>query len=203
MPSQYHPDKHHRRSIRLKGYDYTAAGAYFITICTHQRECLFGVIEDGEMRLNLFGKMARSGWVNLPQHFRSVKLDQFVVMPNHIHGIIWLGGKDCRGEAFASTSFNSGINLGANASPLREDGTQPGSIGAIVQNFKSVSTRRINQIRKTAGIPIWQRNYHEHIIRGDRALQNIQEYIQHNSLSWQQDPLHPGHDIGKSLISLL
>ncbi|QYO62080.1 transposase [Leptolyngbya sp. 7M] len=155
MPSHYDPNKHHRRSIRLKGCDYTTAGAYFITLCTHQRECLFATIEDGQVQLSLFGQVVQSCWLRLPQHFRSVELDAFVVMPNHVHGIIWLGGMDCRGEAFVSrfTTMSKGINT--NASPLPRDGTQPGSIGAIVQNFKSVSTRRINQLRKTAGTPVW------------------------------------------------
>lgn len=191
MPSRYNPNKHHRRSIRLKGYDYTTAGAYFITICTHQRECLFGAIEDGEMQLNLFGEIAQSGWLKVSCHFQLVRLDQFVVMPNHIHGIIWLGNMNGRGEAFAPRLLQFNQDTDANASPLPLDGTQSGSIGAIVQNFKSVSARRINQIRKTAGGPVWQRNYYEHIIRDDRALQNIRQYIQNNPLSWRQDQVHP------------
>ncbi|WNZ26256.1 transposase [Leptolyngbya sp. NK1-12] len=193
MPSHYDPQKHHRRSIRLKGYDYTTAGAYFITLCTHQRECLFGTIEDGQMQLSLLGQIVQSCWLRLPQHFQSVELDAFVVMPNHVHGIIWLGGMDCRGEAFAPRLIASSQDIHTNASPPPKDGTQPGSIGAIVQNFKSVSTRRINQLRKTAGRPVWQRNYYERIIRDQRALQNIRRYIQNNPLSWWQDQLHPNH----------
>lgn len=196
MPSQYNPDKHHRRSIRLKGYDYTTAGAYFITLCTHQRECLFGAIEDGEMQLSLFGEVVRSSWLRLPQHFRSVELDEFVVMPNHVHGIVWLDDTSGRGEAFAPERTAEAEDINENASPLhghRFNGTRSGSIGAIVQNFKSISTRRINQIRKSAGIPVWQRNYYEHIIRNDRALQHIREYIQNNPLSWQEDQLHPNN----------
>jgi putative transposase len=195
MPSQYNSNQHHRRSIRLPGYNYTAAGAYFITICTHQRECLFGEVENGEMRLNLFGEIVRSVWTKLPQHFRSIELDEFVIMPNHMHGIIWLSGIGCRGEAFAPRLMQSSQNVDTNASPLPCNGTKSGSIGAIVQNSKSISTRRINQIRKTAGIPIWQRNYYEHIIRDDRALETIQQYIQNNPSSWQQDQLHPNNQL--------
>lgn len=193
MPSQYNPDKHHRRSIRLKNYDYTTAGAYFITICTHQRECLLGTIEDGKMRLSLFGECVQSHWLNLPKHHPHLQLDDFIVMPNHLHGILWLGGMVCKGEAFAPRLTPLGVHTNANASPLPADGTQPGSIGAIVQNFKSVSTRRVNQLRKTAGVPIWHRNYYEHIIRDERALHNIRQYIQNNPLSWWQDQLHPDH----------
>lgn len=184
MPNRYDPDHHHRRSIRLKEYNYTTAGAYFITICTRQRECLFGTIEQGKMQLNLFGEIVQAGWSKLPDYFRLVKLDQFVVMPNHIHGIVWLGNTNCKGEAVASKITAIEKDIHATASPLPMNGTQSGSIGAIVQNFKSVSTRRINQNRKTAGVPVWQRNYYEHIIRDDRALQHIRQYIQNNPLSW-------------------
>lgn len=199
MPTRYNPDKHHRRSIRLQGYDYTAAGAYFITLCTQQRQCLFGEIEAGEMQLSLFGETVRSGWMQITGHFRSVKLDEFVVMPNHLHGILWLGDMGCKGEAFAPRVSLLNQNVDANASPLRPNGTQPGSIGAIVQNFKSITTRHINRIRKTPGIPIWQRNYYEHIIQTDRALHNIRYYIQNNPSSWQQDTLHSENRSRESL----
>ncbi len=207
MPSQYNPDQHHRRSIRLQGYDYASAGSYFITICAHQRQCLFGEITDRQMMLNELGQCVRSVWMNLPQHFRSLELDKFIVMPNHIHGILSLCTTDGRGEAFASRSGNHNVNPHANASPLREDraslrqnkthppenGTQPQSIAAIIQNFKSVSTRKINRMNQSSGRTIWQRNYYEHIIRDDRALQTIRQYIQNNPFSWQEDQLHPNY----------
>jgi putative transposase len=218
MPDPYNPDRHHRRSIRLNGYDYTSPGAYFITLCTQRRQCLFGEVIDGEMRLNSVGEWVRSRWVNLPRHFPSVQLDEFVVMPNHVHGIIWLGDAHGRGEAFARPSLDFANISDANASPLqpigtqpigtqpigtqpigtqpvetRPIGTQPGSIGAIVQNFKSVSTRKINQMNQSCGRTVWQRDYYEHIIRDDRALRHIQQYIQSNPLFWHQDQLHPGN----------
>jgi hypothetical protein len=143
----YDTFKHHRHSIRLRGYDYTQAGAYFVTIVAHNRECLLGDVVDGEMHVNETGQIVVECWNALPAHFPNVELDAFVVMPNHIHAIIVLKGK---GEAFANS---------ANASPLQPHGTAPGSIGAIIQNFKSVSTRKINQHRDPAGTPIWHRNY--------------------------------------------
>ena len=88
MPSKYDPKKHHRRSIRLKGYDYTSAGAYFVTIVTYQRECLFGEIVDGKMVLNDYGRVADEYWREIPEHFDNVELGAFIIMPNHIHGII-------------------------------------------------------------------------------------------------------------------
>jgi REP element-mobilizing transposase RayT len=84
----YNPEKHHRRSIRLKGYDYTGEGAYYFTICCHQRRCLLGEINDGVMHLNLVGATVKAVWDSLPRHFPLIELDAFVVMPNHVHGII-------------------------------------------------------------------------------------------------------------------
>jgi putative transposase len=181
----YNPNIHHRRSIRLKGYDYASPGAYFITICTRDRVCYFGNVVKGEMRLNQLGECVRSVWQNLPHHFSDLTLDEFVVMPNHMHGILVLNGT-CRGEAFANQGSDQSHPVDANASPLLPPhGTKPGSIAAIVQNFKSVSTRKINQIRKTPGTPIWQRDYYEHIIRNENALHNIRRYIASNPASWK------------------
>jgi hypothetical protein len=165
---KYDPFKHHptgtlrsRHSIRLRGYDYTQAGAYFVTILTHNRECLFGDIVDGEMRLNELGRVVATHWRAIPRHFKNVALDEWVVMPNHLHGIIVIGDDPRRGEAFPQTHSNVKPNstrandlLGncdsGNASPL---------LGAIIGNSKSVSTRKINQSRDTAGTPLWHRNY--------------------------------------------
>ena len=143
------------------------------------------------MQLNPIGEWIRLGWMNLPQTFRSVELDAFVVMPNHMHGIIWLGGMNCRGEAFAPEISARPRDCDANASPLCPIGTQPGSIAAIIQNFKSISTRKINQMNQASGRTVWQRNYYEHIIRDEIALQHIRQYIQNNPLFWHQDQLHP------------
>ncbi len=87
---KYNPNIHQRHSIRLKGYDYAQAGAYFVTVCTYQRECLFGEVMDGELRLNAMGGIVRAGWQALPHHYQNVELDQFITMPNHVHGIIVL-----------------------------------------------------------------------------------------------------------------
>jgi REP element-mobilizing transposase RayT len=217
---KYDPTKHHRRSIRLKGYDYTAAGAYFITICTYQRECLFGEIVNGVMQLNTFGLCVQACWQSLPDHFQKLQLDAFVVMPNHLHGILLLDGDLGKGEAFGQNirqsnpnfspnasslqdgnlgkgeAFGQNIrqsnpNFSPNASPLQPRGTQPRSVGAIIQNFKSVSTRKINRMHQRNGRTIWQRNYYEHIIRNESAFQTICQYIQNNPLSWELDKLHP------------
>jgi len=185
--------KHHRHSIRLRGYDYTQIGAYFITIATHasRRECLFGGIADGEMRLNELGRVVAECWDALPAHFPNVELDEFVVMPNHLHGIVVIGDDASagRGEAFFCTTKN--------ASPLQPQpsppshGTASGSVGAIIQNFKSVSTRKINALRDTAGAPVWHRNYYEHIVRNEKSLNAIRKYISANSANWANDDENP------------
>lgn len=182
------PFKYHRRSIRLHGYDYTQAGAYFVTIVACNRECLFGEVVGGEMRVNACREIVVACWDTLPEHFSAVELDAFVVMPNHVHGIIVIGGEGVdqgKGEAFSA-------ELSAEkASPLQPHGTIPGSVGAIIQNFKSVSTRKINQLRDITGVPVWHRNYFEHIIRNEKSLNAIRAYTVGNSANWAHDKENP------------
>jgi REP element-mobilizing transposase RayT len=190
----FNPEKHHRQSIRIRGYDYTQASAYFVTLCTHQRRCLFGQIVDGAMYLNCSGQFIQTCWKNLPNHFPFIELDVFVVMPNHIHGIIIITEKTISSSVGAKHSCpdisNARESLSKNASPCPAlpKGTKSGSLGAIVQNFKSVSTRKINRINSTLGETIWQRNYHEHIIRDQSSLHHIRQYITNNPQSWTEDP---------------
>ncbi|NJN56725.1 MAG: transposase [Leptolyngbyaceae cyanobacterium SL_5_9] len=172
---KYNLDKHHRRSIRLQGYDYSSPGAYFITVCTHQRECLFGEITDGEMRLNELGQIAANVYLWLAMQYSYVHLDAWVVMPNHLHGILVLTDP-CRGVSRNAPT---------------EDATTRKSLGRLIGAFKTVSTKRINLMRDTSGSVVWQRNYYEHIIRNEKSLHYIRQYIHHNPVSWQQDQLHP------------
>ena len=181
---KYDPQKHHRRSIRLKEYDYTQPGAYFITICAYQRMHVFGEVINGEMVLNETGKIARDEWFKTGEIRPYVELyeDEFVVMPNHAHGIIWI--------------VDDGNNVGAlrgNAQSWAEQRSAPTktvtprSLGAIVRAYKSAVTYAINTVEKTRGSVVWQRNYYEHIIRNDRELNNIGWYIVNNPLNWQLD----------------
>ncbi|MBI5484397.1 MAG: transposase [Deltaproteobacteria bacterium] len=201
MKETYNPDIHHRRSIRLREYDYRNAGAYFVTICVFQRECLFGEVVDGEMRLNGLGLAAEACWQAITNHFPNVQLDEFVIMPNHFHGIMdIIGPVGAKQGSSASPGFgDNGIIDGdsckgeageAFASPLR-DGTVSGSLGAILQNFKSVSTRKINKMRDNPGCPVWQRNYYEHVVRDETDLANIRKYIANNPLKWDLDENNP------------
>jgi REP element-mobilizing transposase RayT len=188
-----------RRSIRLQGYDYTQPGAYFITICTQDRACLFGKVADGQMQLNDAGKTAEQCWQEIPSHFPTVVLDVFVVMPNHLHGIVVLN--DYVGATHASPlQRNNASPVQNGVSPGRPRGPQGRSIASIIGSFKSAVTKRINEIRMTPGASVWQRNYYEHIIRDDESLNRIREYIANNPLQWEFDRENPGftgpmHDI--------
>ncbi len=166
----HHPEKHTRRSIRLKGYDYKQSGAYFVTICTQNRVCLFGTIQDERMHLNTAGRVVSGSWAWLANQYDYVELDEYVVMPNHIHGILIIMDGDCRG--------------GSRTAPTR-GARKP--LGRLLGAFKTVSTKRINQIRKTLGTTLWQRNYFEHIIRNETSLERIREYIANNPAQWEMD----------------
>jgi REP element-mobilizing transposase RayT len=173
----FNPDVHHRRSIRLGGYDYSRAGAYFVTICTRNRDCLLGELAGGEMRLNEAGRIVQEEWMKSARLRPRVILDEFVVMPNHLHGIIALG--DGRGTL--------------QRAPTTERFGKPtsDSIPTIVRLFKSATTKRINEIRGTPNLPVWQRNYYEHVIRNDEELTRIRKYIQDNPLKWEMDRENP------------
>jgi REP element-mobilizing transposase RayT len=153
---KYNPDKHHRRSIRLQGYDYSQPGIYFITLCTQNRECLFGEILNGEMRLNEFGKIAHQCWLEMPHHFPHIQLDEFVVMPDHIHGIIVLNNIVGVGvQNIESRQQQQNIE----SRPRQQNAYQhiiPGSIGSIIRGFKIGVTKEFRQ--NTDIYVVWQRN---------------------------------------------
>ncbi len=212
---RYDPERHHRRSIRLAGYDYTGQGAYFVTLCTHEREPLFGQVVAGEMVLNEWGAIVQQCWQAIPHHFLHTRLDEFVVMPNHVHGIIWIVDDVGVGASSSGVPGASGMGemVGAtHASPLpgvgrtasdAPCGPKRGSIGAIVGSFKSAVTKRINEARGTPGAPLWQRNYYEHIIRNDRALALIRRYIRENPQRWHLDRYNPDADSSDPVARVL
>ena len=184
-----------RCSIRLKEYDYSQPGAYFITICTHQREHLFGEIVDGVMKLSEYGQIAQEEWQKIASIRSEIELGEFVIMPNHFHGIIWIvdgrGTARCRGTARRAPTGVLG-ETSADFTPTYEQFGKPvvGSIPTIVRAFKSAVSRRINLARGTPGRPVWQRNYWEHIIRDEQDLHNAQAYILNNPAQWESDELH-------------
>jgi putative transposase len=164
-------EAHRRRSLRLQGYDYAQAGAYFVTICTQDRRCVFGDVVEGRMRLNGAGQLAAAVWSNVLERFPEIDLDMFVIMPNHLHGIIVLSN----GEA------------AIRAAP---------TIGDVVGAFKSLFTVQFIDGVKNKRWPafdrrIWQRNYYEHIIRDERDLARVRRYIDENPLRWEFDQENP------------
>jgi REP element-mobilizing transposase RayT len=176
-----------RRTMRLQGYDYSQAGAYFITIVTQGRMCLFGDVVDGETRLNDAGRLAQAVWDELPRHYPNVELDAFVIMPNHVHGIIVLVGA---GLKPALAGVGDGLGAGLKPAP-----TKCAPLSEIVRAFKTFSARRVNEYRRAPGLSVWQRNYYEHIIRSEKALDRIREYIATNPLQWSMDRENPAKNI--------
>lgn len=172
----YHPGKHHHRSIRLSGYNYSEEGWYFVTICVQDRECLFGKIHDNKMIFNRYGLIVEMEWIRTAQLRKNVYLDEYVIMPNHFHGIIVLhDNHDGRGTMHRASTFEQF------GKPV------PGSIPTLIRSFKSAVTKNINKIRNTSGLSIWQRNYWEHVIRDENDLNRIRTYIHENPLKWTED----------------
>jgi len=171
-------DMPRRRSLRLKGYDYSQAGVYFVTICAHGKVCLFGDVIGSEMKVNELRRKVQAVWNGLPVHYPHVATDAFVVMPNHVHGVIVIraGLKPDHAERRA----------GLKPAPTARHG-----LSEIIRGFKTFSARMINEFRKTSGTPVWQRNYYEHIIRNDADYDRIAEYIDNNPQRWAEDSLHP------------
>jgi putative transposase len=202
-----------RQSIRLSAYDYTQPGAYFVTIVTAERQNRLGDISGGGMRLNTVGQMAQKEWQRLPTRFPGLALSEFVVMPNHFHGILIIEGEDA--PALDTRSDGSGVGAqrdgsrpqssfvslrpyqahhnddyyprdrhSDNAIPHRVDA---GSVGAMVRAFKSSTTLRFHRLREGGPFPLWQRNYYEHIIRGPGDFDQIRAYILANPVQWELD----------------
>jgi putative transposase len=187
---KFDPDIHHRRSVRLGWYDYSGAGAYFVTICVHGRECLFGEVADGSMRLNPAGEIVRVAWDGLPERFPNVTMDIFMIMPNHFHGIIIINDV---GAPLAAPGFESELQ-GRDAASSAEDkgaASDAPTLGKIMRTFKSISAINVNRLLDRQDRPLWQRNYYERVIRSERELAGIREYILNNSMKWEQDEENP------------
>lgn len=194
-------DRFRRRSIRLKGYDYAQAGAYFVTICTHERADLFGDVVHGVMEPNAMGNIVQRCWDAIPEHMPMVELDEFTVMPNHMHGIIVItDGAAPHGSMAGDGSVGAG-----NFPPLPMPGSPAptdvppwimpvmvkNSLGHIMQTFKSaVSRQAVRDGLMLRGTPIWQRGYYEHIIRTAADHDRIAQYIAENPANWGSDDLN-------------
>lgn len=186
--SKIDSQKHHRRSIRLPEYDYSQPGTYFVTVVAWHRECLFGDVVGGEMKFSKFGLVAKQQWEKLPKRFPDIELGAFVIMPNHMHGIIMI--TNSRGTA---ENLNGLGGESSRRAPTQEGFQKPvkGSIPTIVRSYKSAVSYRINLMGGTQGIPVWQRNYYEHVIRNEKDLQNKTDYINANPMLWYEDDENP------------
>jgi REP element-mobilizing transposase RayT len=192
---------HNRRSIRLKGYDYTQPGAYFVTICVQNHECMFGNVVNGEMMLNEWGIIVKTIWDGLPQKYTHIDINEYIIMPNHFHGIITVGARSARPATTTTTrpAITTRPQTNTDGETGRADPaitTRPQTntdgetgradpaptMGQIVAYFKYQTTKLIDAPTK-----LWQRNYFEHIIRDDAEYQRIADYIQNNPLNWQID----------------
>jgi REP element-mobilizing transposase RayT len=160
----FDPERRHRRSIRLQEYDYAQAGAYFLTICARDRGCLFADIHTGAAQLTAIGEVVTSCWEAIPEHFSLAELDAYVVKPNHLHGIVVLGG-----------------DPGTDTPVVAEEGTA----------CRALLSARLGPLPPGRIASLWQANYHEHIIRGARSLDHLRAYIAANPLRWAEDSLHP------------
>ncbi len=164
-----------RKSIRMENYDYSQFGGYFVTICTHEKKCIFGSILGEKMHSNEYGSIVSEVWNSIPNHFDNVELDQFVVMPNHVHGIIFI---------------NKSIET-RHAMPLRKFGKPiPSSLSTIVGSFKSAVSKSMH-VHGYNDRKIWHRNYYEHIIRHEKELNEIRKYISNNPMQWAMDKENP------------
>ncbi len=176
-PMRYDPDIYHRRSIRLPGYDYAQPGAYFVTICTEGRERLFGEIVGDEMAPNEAGRMIDAWWRRIPEKFPSCNADAFVVMPNHLHGVIVIDHD----------------TVGADPRVRPRHGAAGAPLPRIVQWLKTMTTNAYIHGADDCGWRpfagrLWQRNYYEHIVRDEEELQHIRDYVVNNPLNWTHDP---------------
>ncbi|MEM6316152.1 MAG: transposase [Bacteroidota bacterium] len=200
MSRNYDPKKHHRRSIRLKNYDYSRAGFYFVTVCIKDHVCLLGQIKHGEMTLNSAGKMINQTWLDLPKRFPTIKLHEHIVMPNHFHGIIeildtWknVKGKDVIAKDGQILPFEN-EQLHGKGQPQGIAPTKK-KLGDIVGAFESLTTVEYIKGVKNEGWErfdgkLWQRNYWEHIIRHQQSFSRIANYIQNNVITWEKDKFY-------------
>ena len=176
----YNPEFHHRRSIRLRDYDYSRTGAYFVTICAWKKECSFGEVSKGTVNCSEAEKIVTDSWYKLLERFPSIELDEFVIMPNHIHGIV-----------FMNALVGAGLALPGMKPKQKGAASSAPTLGDIMRTFKSTSAVTVNRRLDRPGLPLWQRNYYERIIRDERELHAIREYIRYNPLKWEEDDENP------------
>ncbi len=167
-----------RKSIRLKGYDYTREGAYYVTLCTQNKKCIFGKVVEERTELNDLGKVVAGSWKWLARRYSYVELDEWIVMPNHFHGILLI--RAAGGSRTAPTASDP-VQRSRKIKPL----------GRLIGAFKTVSSTRISQLSSLSGSEVWQRDFYDHVIRDRADLLRIRQYIQENPMLWTEDPYNP------------
>jgi len=191
----YDPERHHRRSIRLRHYDYSQPGLYYVTIVVQQRQCLFGAIVGARMAANEAGKTVGDMWQRLPERFPSVELDQFIIMPNHLHGIIRITDRVVGATLVVAPGQQNGRATAQGGHQAGGHKARP-YLGDIVGAFKSLTTcAYVEGIKQRGWLPfhagLWQRNYYEHVVRNEDELAHIRDYIRGNPLNWALDCENP------------
>lgn len=192
-------DSQRRRSIRLRGYDYGQAGAHFVTICARRRACVFGKVVGGEVIHSAVGRVVAEEWLRTTDVRTGVELDAFVVMPNHLHGIVLLAAAN---PVPADASDAVGASRWVARPPIPDaprstpKGPTAGSLSAIVGQFKAAVTRRAAALPEPPSVPVWQRNSYEHVIRDEASLDRLRAYIEANPSRWGEDQLHPDQPSG-------
>ena len=161
-----------RKATRIPGFDYSEGGIYFVTICTHQKRHILGSVTGENVRLNELGRIAEDAWLDLEIHYPSILLDEFIIMPNHSHGIVIL-----HPERWWTSCTLTDDSI--------EEQEYP-SLSEIVRAFKSYSAKRINQLRGTTGEPVWQRSFYDHVVRNEKSLEEIRRYIRKNPVRWSR-----------------
>jgi putative transposase len=174
-----HSKEVHRRSTRLKGFDYSQLGGYFVTVCTCDKENIFVGIKNGTFLPNRLGKIVQKSWIWLEKRYAYIDLDAWILMPNHLHGIILI---------HTDLALDKSRRGGSRAAPTNSIKRKP--LGQLVGAFKTISTKQINQLQRTPGHSLWQRGYYDRIIRNEKELDRIRRYIQENPLKWQLDPYY-------------
>jgi len=181
-------NKYRVESARLQDYNYASPGAYFVTVVTHNRECLFGNLVDGKVVLNGMGKIVEECWYDLPNHYSYITLDQFIVMPNHIHGIVIINNAAVETGHIVETGLRP---VSTTTTTTTTTTTKNHGLSEIVRALKSFSARKINKLRKTKNLLVWQSRFYDHIVRDEKSLNNIREYIMNNPLNWETDNENP------------
>jgi REP element-mobilizing transposase RayT len=177
--------KHNRGSIRLYGYDYAQPGWYFITICTFKHHDLFGQIDNGHMILNDAGEIAKKCWLSIPDHFPNAKLDEYIIMPDHIHGIINIVDDNGTGATHPTVQFVGAKNFSPLPNKNKSFRSPSKTLGSMIRGFKIGVTKWIR--KNTDNYHVWQRGFYEHIIRDEDYLNRIRKYIRHNPKNWNND----------------